>query len=92
MNQRQATPLTTLRAEMALRIALLAVLVAFAAAIGISLGGLVLFALALPIALIAAVAGLAFWRRGQRVAATTSYALAGLSTVATVAGFIDAIG
>jgi hypothetical protein len=91
MSQRQVTPLSSLRTEMAMRIALLTLLVAIAAAIGISLGGLMLFVLALPIALIATVAGVAFLRRGHRVASLASYALAAISSVATVVGFVDAV-
>jgi hypothetical protein len=76
---------------MILRVVILVVLVAFATAIGMSLGGLALFALSLPVALIAAVTGLALWRRGHRRATVLIGAVAVFASVGTGVGFVEAI-
>jgi len=88
-SQREATPLSELHTAIILRVVLVAVFVAFAAAIGMSLGGLALFALSLPVALIAGVAGLALWRRGHRRATALIGALALLASVGTGVGFVE---
>jgi len=90
-SQREATPLSELHTAILVRVVLVAVFVAFAAAIGMSLGGLALFALSLPVALIAGVAGLALWRRGHRRATALTGALALLASVGTGVGFVEAV-
>jgi len=90
-SHREATPLSELHTAMAVRVIMIGVFVAFAGAIGMSLGGLALFALSLPVALIAAVTGLALWRRGHRRATALLGALALLASVGTGVGFVDAV-
>lgn len=90
-SQREATPLSELRTAMAMRVVLVAVFVGVAAAIGMSLGGLALFALSLPVALVAATVGLTLWRRGHRRATVLIGAVAVFASVGTGVGFVEAI-
>jgi hypothetical protein len=90
-SQREATPLSELRTAMAIRAVLLVVFIAIAAAIGMSLGGLALFALSLPVALVAGVAGLALWRRGHRRATVLVAAITVFATLGTGVGFVEAV-
>lgn len=62
-----------------------------AVALGVSLGGALLAAVGLILALGAAVVGLTFWRRRRRALALASYAVAVLATAAAVKGFVDAV-
>ncbi len=63
-----------------------------AAVVGVSIGGAVLAAMGITVALIAAVVGVAFWKRRRKPAAIAAYVVAALGAVVAVIGFADAIG
>ena len=79
------------RRGVATQVAVLLAVVVVAALVGVSIGGALLAAVGVTLALVLAVVGLTFWRRRRRVGAVVSWVLAAVATALAVVGFVEAV-
>lgn len=74
------------------RLAVLGLLLAVGSALGVSIGGALLAAFGVILAIAGGVVGLTFWRRRRRPVALAAYVVAALGVALAIIGFVDAVG